>query len=355
MPADLRGLPLALALGGLGGWLFLQINFPLAWLLGAVCLTMAGAFAGLNLLVPTWLRNGMVLVLGLLVGSGFTPEILNQIQRWTVSISAVILYAIVATGVVYWIIRRLFGLKVMDALFASLPGGLANVVFIGAEMGADLRTLSLIHSVRIVLVCFTIPLWFRLVEGIVTPPGAGILLAAPIGLTDVLLFIIAGALGHWLAKKLKIPAHFLIGPMLLSAAMHLSGLTTAKPPGFLINAAQVVVGSSIGCRFVGVPFRRILAISGQGVTATVLMLAVSLGFAYGTHLLTDIPFAALVLAFAPGGLPEMTLVALALRMDVALVVTHHLARLLFVNIACPFIFQYFTKRQASRSAGDGPS
>jgi len=125
--------------------------------------------------------------------------------------------------------------------------------------------------------------------------------------------------------------------------MHLGGLTEAKPPGMLVSAAQVVVGTAIGCRFVGVPFRRVAAISGQGVSSTVILLAFSLGFALLTHNLTGLPLNGLILAFAPGGLPEMTLVALALKMDVALVVSHHLARVLVVNVLCPFLFRRWTK------------
>ena len=45
--------------------------------------------------------------------------------------------------------------------------------------------------------------------------------------------------------------------MLVSAAIHLAGLTAGKPPGVLIAAAQIVVGAALGSRFSGVRVSRI--------------------------------------------------------------------------------------------------
>ncbi len=350
LPPGPAGLPLALVLGAAGGWLFVRLDFPLPWLIGAVFLTMVGAFAGLPLAVPMPLRNGMVLVLGLLVGSGFTPALLQQVHRWTVSIAMVLLYAVCATLLVFaflWLVGRM---RRLDAFFSGLPGGLAAVVFVGEEVGADLRTLSLIHSTRIVLVCFAVPLWYRLVEGIT---GAGAARSALGGFTlwDLAVFAVSGAAGYLLARPLRIPAPYLLGPMLLSAAAHLAGLTDARPPGLAVNAAQVVVGASIGCRFVGVRWQRIVAISGQGLVSTGLLLALSLVFAAAASRASGIPFQALLLAFAPGGLPEMTLVALALDIDVALVVSHHLARVLFINIGVPLFLRALLRRPGARAPG----
>lgn len=338
LPPVVRGLPLALALGTLGGWIATGFDLPLAWLIGAVCATMLSAFAGLELYVPNGFRNGMIAVLGLLVGSGFTPDLLAHIHRWAFSIGGVLLYTITIALVVMALLRGVAGMRRIDAFFSALPGGMANVVFVGSELGADLRVLSLVHSVRVVLVCFSVPLWFKLVVGVTAagPRGGGL---GAITLWDVALFAAAGIVGYLLARRLRIPAPYLLGPLLLSAAIHMAGLTTARPPGILINAAQVVVGSAIGCRFVGVSFRRVLANAGHGIASTALMLAVGLGFAAATATLTGIPFDALVLAFAPGGLPEMTLIALTLQVDPALVVSHHLARVLFINLMFPVVFK----------------
>ena len=54
---------------------------------------------------------------------------------------------------------------------------------------------------------------------------------------------------------------------------------------------------------------------------------------------SDLPFAALLLAFVPGGIAEMGLVALALGQDVAFVSTHHVARVVLVIMLAPLAFR----------------
>lgn len=333
-------LTLALLMGTLGGWVFSRLGFPLPWLLGAVFLTLLGAFSRLPIDVPAPFRNGMLVVLGVLVGSGFSPEILGRLPRWYVSISVVLLYSITITALGYVFFRRLAGYDQVNAFFAGLPGGLAAVIFIGAEAGADLRRLSLVHSVRIVLVCFTIPLWIRFAEGIDSapslPPASGAM-----GVGDALLLAACGVLGYFLAAKLRFPAPFLLGPLLLSGGAHLVGFTAAKPPGLLVIAAQVVVGSAIGCRFVGVSIKQALGSVGWGLAATALMVGGAFATALGLHWGTGLPFNAMLLSLAPGGLPEMTLIALSLDIDLALVVSHHLVRVLFINLVVPLLARKF--------------
>jgi len=332
-------LAFTLALGLLGGWVFRLLGIPLPWLLGAMTFTLPASLGGLPVWVPGPLRNGMVLILGLLVGSAFTSEMPGQFLRWLPTISMVVLFTALMVWGAYRMMRHLFGVPRLESLFAGIPGGLANVIFVASDMGADLRLISLVHSIRIVLVCLAVPLGIRLLEGELTLPAAatGVEMAALLNLNDLFWLTLAGSLGFLAARALRLPAPFLIGPLLLSAVIHMAGLSEASPPGVLVLAAQVVVGSSIGCRFAGVPPRRVAAFSSMGATMAVFMLAAAGLGAMAAHWLTGLPISLLLLAFAPGGLPEMTLISLALGMDVAFVVTHHLARVLLINLTLPLL------------------
>jgi uncharacterized membrane protein AbrB (regulator of aidB expression) len=66
------------------------------------------------------------------------------------------------------------------------------------------------------------------------------------------------------------------------------------------------------------------------------MLLITLAFGAALHPLTGYSLTLLLLAFIPGGLTEMSLIALALGVDPAFVVTHHGVRVfLVVLIALP--------------------
>jgi membrane AbrB-like protein len=153
--------------------------------------------------------------------------------------------------------------------------------------------------------------------------------------------------GFFGAKALRLPAAAVVGPMVLSAALHVAGWTEARPPVELVAAAQVVIGTSIGCRFAGVG----IALIGRTVVlaagSTVILIAVNLAFAFALNAATDLPITALVLAFAPGGLAEMSLIALALSFDAAFVATHHIVRIFLIVVLAPAAFRARERR------GDG--
>ena len=229
-----------------------------------------------------------------------------------------------------------------------------EMVLLGKAMGGDLRTISLVHSVRIMLVVFIIPFWFRLFEGYEPRQTTGMAGIGDLTLADAGLLVACAAAGLWVAGRLRLPAAPLIGPMILSAAIHMAGLTAARPPLELVAVAQVVFGTSIGCRFVGVSLGRFRGVLTAAFLGTVFLTALSGLFAFVLALVAGIPFSALLLAFSPGGLPEMSLITLAMGIDIAFVSTHHLSRIVLVIVLAPIIFSLLAKWLGiSEQQGDG--
>jgi len=68
--------------------------------------------------------------------------------------------------------------------------------------------------------------------------------------------------------------------------------------------------------------------------------AIAVACCAALHAMTGLSIPALVLAYAPGGLAEMSLVALALSIDIAFVATHHAFRLFIVLLLVPPIFRW---------------
>ena len=63
------------------------------------------------------------------------------------------------------------------------------------------------------------------------------------------------------------------------------------------------------------------------VVNAVVALAIAYAFALILHALVGEPVVAVFLAFAPGGLAEMSLIALSLNMSVIYVTAHHVVRI----------------------------
>ena len=321
-----------------GGAFFVWLNLPLAWMLGAMVATTAASLGGATLYVPSPMRSTMISILGVMLGASFTPEIFDKAREWPITIGCLLLYLGFLIGTLFLYFRRIVGLDTPTAYFSATPGGLSEMVITGAAMGADDRTVALIHASRVLLVVFTIPFWFRFMTGVTPPPSAMGPSIAAIGWFDLAVLAACAVAGVVAGRLIRLPAYRLSGPMLVSAAVHAAGLSDSAPPWELVAAAQIVLGSSIGARFSGVPVRRVLGLMATALVSTVLMLATTVSFALVLAPLTGIDWQPIVLAYAPGGLAEMSLIALSLGIETAFVATHHVIRIGLIVMAAPLVF-----------------
>lgn len=352
MSGSLPRIALALAIGAVGGAVANWLTVPLPWMLGAmVACTLASIF-GAPVKGPTPARPIMVTVLGIMLGSGFTPAMLDQAGQWAVSLALLAVYVAVAGACCYPFFRRVAGYDRPTAYFSAMPGGLNEMMIVGQEMGGDDRRIVLTHASRILLTVLAIPIAFRLTSEIDMTDRSRF----GVGLGDVALrdYLLLGlcALGLPVAKALRIPAPMLVGPMLFSATLHLSGTTSAQPPMIIVNVAQWVMGTIIGCRFVGTARSEILRIIGMSVGSTAILLSVCVVFALVVYEIAGAPISSAVLAYAPGGLAEMSLVALALGVDVAFVATHHVVRIVYVVILAPMAYRHIFSKRSGGVASD---
>jgi uncharacterized protein len=335
-------IAMSLAIGSVGGMLFQWLAMPLAWMIGSMIFATSAALAGAPIRGSHKLRSVMVPVLGIMLGSAFTPETLSQAHRWIPSIMTMLLFValVVACGATY--LHKIMGFGPVSAYFSATPGGLATMAVIGTEFGGDERRIGLTHSIRILLTVLIIPFYFKIFEGYVPGGLATLGSFVDLSLRDALI-LGACALGFPLFKALNLPSAQILGPMMLSAGIHIAGVTEAKPPVELVNLAQLVIGTGIGARFAGVSVRRLYKVILAAVGSTLFMLCLAAAAAYGLSELTGLSFHAIWLAFSPGGVAEMTLISLAMGIDVAFVSTHHVIRVTFMVVAAPFVFHLLRK------------
>ena len=338
-PAPLAArLGRTLVIGTAGGAVFAWLNLPLAWMLGAMVATTVASLGGARLHVPGPMRSIMVAIIGVLLGASFTPEILDKAREWPLTIACLLLHLALLVGILFFYFHRIVGLDAPTAYFSATPGGLSEMVITGAAMGADDRTIALVHSARVLLVVLAIPFWYRFMTGVTTTPSSMGPSIGAIGPGDLAALAACAVAGVWAGRLLRLPAYRLSGPLLASAVVHATGLSSSTPPWEVVAVAQVVVGSAIGARFTGVPIRRVLRLTAAALVSTVVMLAATVAFALVLAPATGIDWRSIVLAYAPGGLAEMSLIALSLGIETAFVATHHVIRIGLIVIGAPLVF-----------------
>ena len=101
-----------------------------------------------------------------------------------------------------------------------------------------------------------------------------------------------------------------------------------------MGVTQVILGTGLGARFLGADRAMLRRAAGLALVNTGAALALAAGVALLLSGPVAEPATAVFLAFAPGGLAEMSLIALSLQASVAYVTVHHVARIvLSVSVA----------------------
>ncbi|MFZ3583286.1 AbrB family transcriptional regulator [Loktanella sp. DJP18] len=337
---------LALTIGVVSGLLGFWIGMPLPWMLGPMIGTTIAAMAGLPVRGPGKLRPIVIPVIGVLLGSGITAELFGQLGSWALTLILLPLFLTAAAGVSYFVYRRLGGYDPVTAFYSAMPGGLNEMLLLGAAAGGDDKKIALAHAARVLIVIFLVVLYFGLVLGVRSgQSGQNYVPLDALALTDYLILGLCAVLGAVLGKVLHLPAAPVFGPMILSGIVHVAGWVHVAPPTVIVITAQIVIGTVIGARFVGASVKEILRDIGVGTVATVGMLAVAILFAETIARIMDMPLSQAFLAYAPGGLTEMSLLTLTLGQDIAYVSVTHIIRITMIIAIAPAAFRWFNRRR----------
>jgi len=338
----------AFVVGGVGGSAFWLVGLPLPWMLGSLAASALVAIGGRPWLMPVALRDVARPIIGLLAGSAFTPAIVASLPHWWPALLLVLGFTLLSLGTGYLYFTRVAGLDRVTAFFASSPGGLAELTLLGGTLGGNVRKLVLVHTLRIVVVVTLLPILVQMIlradlssAAVPNPAVAGTV-------QDWLILAGCGVAGYAIAKSVRVPGGVLIPTLVLSALVHGLGVTAMAPPGWLVALVLVVIGSSNGARFAGIHWREFRGALCHGAVWTLILLGLSLAVATLGVLILDQPYLALVLALSPGGTAEMTIVAYAIGIEAAFVITCQVSRIFMVYTLAPLLFSALLRGDGGR-------
>lgn len=327
------------AIGAAGWAVFTVLHLPLPFLLGPLAASFIASVAGYDMRWPSKLRYPARVVLGLVAGLAFSPELIERVPQIASSLALLVPVTGAAVVLGYLFFRHAGRFDAATAFFAAIPGGFQEMVAMGQDAGANVRKLTLIHSTRLVILIYVLPFWIIWSEGLplnvsITVPHA----ARALTVQDGALLLLA-ALGGWrLAKAIGLSGALIVGPMLAAAALSVSGATDVHVPAPIVDAAQLILGIEVGSKFRGVTFKEFVSTILYGLGFTVVLLGIAALAARAAVHIAGVPWASAIMAFSPGGQGEKNILAVALKADVAYIALHHLIRLAMVIIGAQLIF-----------------
>lgn len=332
---------LALALAA--ALLCVALNTPIPWMLGPLLAVSAASVLGAPVQSATPLRNAGQWAIGTALGLYFTPAVGALILSlwWAILLS--IGWALLLGVSFAWVLHRLHagrldGLDRSTAYFSGSIGAASEMAILAEREGARAELVAAAHSTRLLIVTIVLPFAMQWAKGYwglqavdvapvlreVRPPGLAALAAA------------TGA-GIWLMHRLDRANPFFMGALVVSMALTLGGAAWSAVPQALSNAAQLVIGVSLGVRFTP----RWL---GTVALGTLVMMLLSLGFGLALAWATGLHAATLILGTAPGGIAEMAITAKVLQLGVPVVTAFQVCRLVAVLVLAEPVYHLLARR-----------
>jgi membrane AbrB-like protein len=332
-----RHLAETLALAAAGGAALGLIGVPAGWLSGSILAVAGASLAGRPMLIPTLLMRAIFVLIGISLGAVVTPETLHGMATYPVSIGVLILaMALISIGGAGYL-RLIHRWDNVDAYLAAAPGGMSQVLALGAELGGDLRAIAIVQSIRVVVIAVGLPAGLSML-GLVGQAPPRVTGALSIGVLDELAILVAAStVVAIIAYRIRFPGGLLFGAMLTSAVLHGSGLIHAVMPWWAVNTAMVAMGAITGSRFANTPLRMLLNFVGAAFGSFAVAVTIAAAFAAVLISVLSLRAAEVMIAFAPGSVDAMMLLALALNLDPVYVGAHHLTRIFFVSLTMPLV------------------
>jgi membrane AbrB-like protein len=277
------------------------------------------------------------------MGAAVTPAAIAAMGRYPSSL-VLLMIAVVAISCAsaYWL-TQVSGWRKDDAVLASVPGALSTVLAVAADRKASVASIAIVQNLRLFVLIALLPSVVVLTgEGHDTGAllGQGLPMASPGGMAIVLFGGLAlGVVFKWL----KVAAPVLLGATVVSTVSHATETVTGVIPPVIATGSLVLIGIFIAERFRNIQRSTLRRSLLAGLGSFAIGMGVAVAFASLAAWLAGVSFADSLVAFAPGGLEAMTVLALILGLDPIYVGIHHLVRFLGIGLVLPFVVSWLQK------------
>jgi hypothetical protein len=319
------------------------LRTPLPWMIGPMVAIAAVRIGGVHVTAPRGGRQAGQWIIGTVLGLYFTPAVVERVGgiTWLLVVGA--LFAIALGYVCGYLLSIVGGTDRTTAVFASVPGGAAEMTVLGERFGARVDQVAAAQSLRILIVVVTIPSIYAALKLHGADPflPGGSEVRWPV----LVPLLAATAAGGFAMKRLNAPNAFVLGALAVAIPLTAGEFTTSAVPRWLIDAAQLLLGCALGSRFNRSFLKRAPRFVGAVSISVVVAMILSALFAFALARMTGIHPATLVLATAPGGIAEMAVTAKVLDLGVPLVTAFHVARVVLLLCCTGPLFKWLLRRR----------
>ncbi|GAA3659255.1 AbrB family transcriptional regulator [Nonomuraea antimicrobica] len=314
---------------------------------------------------PASLNRASQALLGVLMGTYLNVPALGHVAGSIAPFVVATLMTLLICQGAAWAMTRFGGVDRATATLGMIAGGSAAAVASAEDLDADGRQVAFMQYLRLGFVVASAPLLLSL---ILPPPaggGGGPGAESPwhvvAGTDQVRGLAVLGAvavLGVLVGRLLRLPSAALMGPMLVSAAVTVTGVASGfAPHGVLRGLLFTMIGLDVGLRFSRRAVRSLRRILPAALACTLAVSATCGALAWGLSALTRIPFGDAYLATTPGGINAVLATASSTHANLPLISSVQSLRLFEMAFLAPVLLRAtFRERRtegSERARGSG--
>jgi membrane AbrB-like protein len=140
-----------------------RVGAPNSWMIGpllaAALITATGhTFSSL----PTVIVNGGQLLIGVALGTRFTPEFFRAAPRFLAAVAAITLVYLLAAAAFGMLLALGSGLHWSTAIIATTPGGIGEMALTAQALKLGVPIVTAFHALRMAAIVITIGAVYRL-------------------------------------------------------------------------------------------------------------------------------------------------------------------------------------------------
>jgi membrane AbrB-like protein len=314
---ELAGIPAALLLGPLIGGILLSVG--------------GGAVK-----IPQLPFQASQAVIGCLVASVLTGDIVKSfLADWSLFL-AVVAAVIVASGILGWLMSKWSVLPGTTAVWGTSPGAASAMMLMAGEFGADTQLVAFMQYLRVVFVALAASLMARFWIG-AAPASQSINWFPPIEPVGFAETLALAGIGAFLGRKLRIPAGVMLVPLIAGSILHVLGLIEIVLPEWLLAICYAVLGWRIGLGFTRRIVMHALRSLPQVVASILVLIAFCAGLAVVLVKVVGVDPVTAYLATSPGGMDSVAIIAASTPVDVPFVMALQTVRFLLVLFLGPWM------------------
>jgi uncharacterized protein len=318
------------------------LHVPGAVLLGPMLVAIGFALSGVELKLKPGLFLPVQAVLGSMVASVVSWDLLRLIEDHVVVVLVVNVLSIVAASVIAAVFTRRGWLPGQSAVWGLSPGAASSMLMLGERHGADPRVIALMQHLRIVLVTLTAIAVAGLAgaaagsgDAAASPPATVFLSGpVPLGVAATLVGLVLAGVAVAVATKWGQAAFWL--PVIVGSGLHLAQWATVQMPLVVAAIAFGFGGCYAGLRFNREALLGCLHLMPAMLVGIVLLIGSCIALMWPVrNSFEGIDALSAFLAIMPGGIDSAVAVANGMHACVPVIVAVQVMRLIVVTLLAP--------------------